>query len=1019
MSPEQPLLDLQDVQGNILSKYDAGYATYLFYRVDLVEQALQWLDALLEFITTEKRKVHERPQSMVNIAVTFQGFRALGLSPTSLDSFPPEFQQGMKNRAGVLCDFGGSAPENWERPLGSPQVHILAIIHGADRTHCDDLEKKAHDQIERTTGFPAGVTLLARMEADGLPGNKEHFGFKDGISQPWIEGTNPGPPIEPYGGKRIKPSRADANLADSFAPLKLGEFLLGYKDELDRINQPLIPPELGTNGTYLVLRKLHQDVAKFHAQMKEEAKFVFGDTAAKDRLAALMVGRWPSGCPVDRSWERDDPAFTTDETINAFAFVDENTGTVDDKGIHCPVGAHIRRTNPRDLKLDTHGNLILESMSTRHRMIRRSLPYGRPIQTKDDETEDRGLVFIALVSDIERQFEFVQRNWVNDGDPFRLDRTDRDPLLGNNRDQRDVTPSHAPQTYSDILTRMCLAGGIAGAVTAVVRNPTTIEITYKPSSGIKLDRTAGFPEKLALSLQVEKVEITPHPDGVSAIVTIFSFNETARKFTVPAGTRRPWALNLPEFVTTRGGEYFFLPSLTALKSLVQGDLSSFRREFELISTRYRDPAKRSEEQGQMIRSWLVYRPKEMLQELREMADGPQGTIFTMDGYKVFGNPIYTANPPIAVITKYADVVEVLDGRRHPEFSVALYRKQMDLPPGHPPRGPFILGRELSDPLYQREMPILAKAVQDSPVTHQLGQIITAILDPIFNDLKQRKSGKIDVIQDLAWPIPLGINARYFGVPGPDPESFKRWLRDIYRDLFLNLRGIPEWSQAADRAAAEMNPYLDGLIQEYDMRTESVLKQLILEEQKAQPAFAPHFVRRNIMGLTVGVVETTLKAVARTIDQLIRRPRQLKEAQEAARLNDKALVLRYTFEAMRFNPQNHLLFRMCTSDTEIAVGTPRQTTIKKGTVVFAATLPAMFDAEGPFKQPNEFRTDRNQRDYLFFGYDGHECMGRCLIPVVFQELFTRLLQLKDLRRAIDDPFDPIDLFPKHFYLEFQA
>jgi cytochrome P450 len=121
--------------------------------------------------------------------------------------------------------------------------------------------------------------------------------------------------------------------------------------------------------------------------------------------------------------------------------------------------------------------------------------------------------------------------------------------------------------------------------------------------------------------------------------------------------------------------------------------------------------------------------------------------------------------------------------------------------------------------------------------------------------------------------------------------------------------------------------------------------------------------------------------------------------------------------MRFNPQNHVLFRLCVADTKIAVGTPRETVIKKGTLVFASTLSAMFDDEGPFKQPKEFRLNRDPSKYLFFGYDGHECLGRHLVPLVLQEVLMRLLKLEELRRDNNDQFDPIELLPEHFLLEF--
>lgn len=921
MSDAQIQRGLQDVQGNILTGYHVAFATYLFYRIDLTTLARQWLAALLPDVTTENKQTETPSRAMLNVAVSYQGLKALGISPTSLNSFPVEFQQGMKKRAALLCDFGESAPDKWDDPLGQPQVHVLVVVHGIDREQCDILVKRVKDHAPQGGGMNRGVTLLGETTADGRADEKEHFGFRDGISQPWIQGTNPGPPIQPDGGKRTN---------KGLEPLNLGEFLLGYKDELDRIPSLPKPLPLAVNGTYLVLRKLRQNVAEFWKQLEEQAPKVLGPGGTKEWLAALMLGRWPSGCPVLLSQDKDDPEIAKDiGKVNAFNYdLDQDGGT-------CPVGAHIRRTNPRDLKRDKNGTVVVEPTGTRHRMIRRGLPYGPALKGKEDDKRDRGLMFIALVADIGRQFEFLQRNWINSGDSARLDRTERDPLAGNNRDERDI-----------------------------------------PAAG------------------------RPH-------------EETPRKFSVPAAPRLPWALKLPEFVATRGGDYFFLPSLTALRGLANLAFSSFLQEYKYLEETIPDPRKKAQDQGKLISDWLIYRPKEMFDEL--LAKAP---VFQMPGYP---DPFI---PPITIVTKYEDVLEVLDHKRHPEFTVKLYRDKMEIAPPRPPRGPFILGMEARDPRYMQELPILGKAVQASSVSRMIPQILAQILDPIFTRIRSR--GKLDVIQDLAWPVPLGLNDRFFGVPGPDDpgpdnkKTVKRWLRDIYTELFLNLRGDTEWTKAADIAASEMNAYLDGLVQQIVTRPDDV-PDLVLRElirtSREHPELAPNFVRRNMMGLTVGVVETSLKAIGRTIDQLIRRPQELTVAQAAAKAGDKGTVLQYALEAMRFNPQNHVLFRVCAQDTTIAKGTGRDTEIRKGTVVFASTLSAMFDEDGPFTQPSHFKPDRDPETYLFFGYDAHECLGRHLAPSILQEVLMRVLTLKNLRRANDDPFDPIDLRPEHFLLEF--
>jgi Dyp-type peroxidase family len=210
------------------------------------------------------------------------------------------------------------------------------------------------------------------------------------------------------------PSRADRRLA--WRALRAGEFVLGYEDE-DGGPPPAPAPPLHRNGTFMVWRKLHQDVAGFRRFVRDAA----GETGLDAGLvAAKVVGRWPDGSPLVLRPNNGDARLGNDRgRVNDFAYGG------DAAGLACPRGAHIRRANPRDALRAGGGKL-----TARHRLLRRGMPYGPPLpEGADDDGVDRGLVFVSFQASIERQFEIVQARWLNDGDAFGLART-ADPLAG-------------------------------------------------------------------------------------------------------------------------------------------------------------------------------------------------------------------------------------------------------------------------------------------------------------------------------------------------------------------------------------------------------------------------------------------------------------------------------------------------------------------------------------------------------------------------------------------------------------
>jgi Dyp-type peroxidase family len=258
------------------------------------------------------------------------------------------------------------------------------------------------ERVEKAYPGVEGVKVIYRQDAHVLPDGREPFGFKDGISQPAVEGS---------------PIPASNRLE---RPLRAGEVVLGYPDESGAVAATPQPDLLGRNGTYVVFRKLHQRVAAFRQYLRTNASTLEEQTL----LSAKMMGRWPSGAPLVLSPDRDNPALGQDPAHN-----NEFLYYIDDPmGFGCPAGAHARRANPRDAFRDE-----LIGINRLHRLIRRSTSYGPPLSEGilEDDGADRGIVFVAVGAHLKRQFEFVQTQWVNDG-TFRGAPDEKDPIVGPN-----------------------------------------------------------------------------------------------------------------------------------------------------------------------------------------------------------------------------------------------------------------------------------------------------------------------------------------------------------------------------------------------------------------------------------------------------------------------------------------------------------------------------------------------------------------------------------------------------------
>ncbi len=401
-------IDVSDIQGFALKGYNFPHARFLLLELGQPAKAQAFLRNLLSVITTGQ-KWDKKPESTVNVAFTFKGLEQLEVPLASLLSFPLEFQQGMRQRADILGDCGRNGPENWDPVWLERSVHMWLAVYAQSVSALDN----RCDELRRWMDESDGATLLFAQDAcqiwlNGRYSTAEHFGYTDGFGNPDFKGAE----------RDCVPGQGKLTQSGQWEALATGEFLLGYADEAGELPVAPIPHLLGRNGTFMVYRKLHQNVGAFRAYLEEKGRLYAG---GKEKLAAKFVGRWRDGTPLELSPDAPDAAIVRDENRNTNFRYNEDLS-----GARCPLGAHIRRVHPRDA-FGFDGGLV-----NRRRIMRRGLPYGdyvpegKPVNDQDE----RGIVFIVVNASLFRQFEFVQQQWIDYGNDARQG-NDRDPLVGN------------------------------------------------------------------------------------------------------------------------------------------------------------------------------------------------------------------------------------------------------------------------------------------------------------------------------------------------------------------------------------------------------------------------------------------------------------------------------------------------------------------------------------------------------------------------------------------------------------
>jgi Dyp-type peroxidase family len=436
------VLNLNNIQGNSLGGFNKDYQSNLFLKFLDANAARDWVKDIAETVArSSSAQVIQfnnlfsdlrawglkKPETVVsavwtNLVFSWRGLAFLKVS--DVKAFPDDFTEGMKHRAGEkIGDTGESSPDKWISPFKDPDdVHALLIVAADDPKDRDKMVQR----ITSTPKFKAAATITLDQPGytrPDLPGH-EHFGFKDGISQPGVKGVDP--PDDP----RNNPTQGHPG-QDLLWP---GEFVVGYATQIpekdpnfEGPNQNPGPdsasgPAWTKDGSYLTFRRLRQNVPAFE---QEVARIAGEFDWHIDLAGAKLVGRYKSGAPIEQLKSQPGPytppptdpgnPLTGNPALGNSSALNNNFEFENDpRGAFCPLAAHVRKAYPRD-EFTGGEKADSESKTQTHRILRRGIPYGEPYKADhpDSAKIDRGLLFLCYQSSISSHFEFIQQAWVN------------------------------------------------------------------------------------------------------------------------------------------------------------------------------------------------------------------------------------------------------------------------------------------------------------------------------------------------------------------------------------------------------------------------------------------------------------------------------------------------------------------------------------------------------------------------------------------------------------------------------
>ncbi|MEL7539439.1 MAG: cytochrome P450 [Pseudomonadota bacterium] len=939
-----------------------------------------------------------------NITFTFSGLEALQLDENVLASFPEAFREGMAARAERLGDTGPSAPEHWDGELGLRSIHGYFTSSfnfedvGIQRTesYWKQLRKdiksfnnrigERGEALRRILGIlfrPFGLEVLHLelgqdpyevVPSDGniddrkikpLPKRVEHFGFRDGISQPFVD---MGLADSPSGGGT--PSRNG-----TWSPVAPGEIYLGAEDEDGQTHLQPANADLRDGGTFLVFRKLEQDVVGFRSFIERQRT----NKSDREKLAAQFMGRWRNGAPLvlapDAALEFGNDS---EQIINDFLYEKD-----DPHGAKCPLSAHVRRSNPRDIG---DANDV-----KRHRILRRSIAYGGPLLPEGSlgDGEERGMLFIAANSRIDLQFEVIQSLWLNRGEFQGQAGLGRCPVTGANTGASD-------------------------------------------------------------------------------------------DFFLEAGCGAPVA-NIPRFVVTKGGDYFFVPSIRALRLIAEG------KKFPIEDAALGDllepglgsvktPELFSKETISDFVKQLTFGPERAICRKIPSSQHNDFGLQSRDMSSAHTNFSHEATDIVAenvvFVGKHRDVTAILQGRseKNPlSFSVKHYydtTKRIT-------RGkPFLIGAELggeTEDERKRLSFVLEKAWKQLKENIDPYQVLYRSLNTPL-DLAIQRTGKkkqIDLVRDLASEAVYNVLNNLYGTPGPSwltelavalpfarqhiGELHPSWLSALrgetpdnpslttmqiwcilmFADIVSNAKQQSELKALSLHAGSEMLTHLDLLLAKArGQRTTKPTKLIdafvmldrdpkICELYKGDLHAYYADVRIlliELIGAPMSVVPsafgTFMSAIFESRLDLPTILAILRSVTTDDRFNPSIHQLIY--EVLRFQPIPPFFLRRCETDTQLPCNGP---VIKKGQWVAALPTAAHLD-ESAFPMPFTFSLSpylpgppRDKNKYLLFGNKGgeRECWGgreNIAMPMLteFVKAAGRLTGLRPVAGAYGEPKD---------------